>query len=150
MSMSTATASWTTTETDPQRKAILAAADRLLTGTPHYSSGNLSVVQLAVEAQVKYWVVAQRHTDLRDHFQALVQAAKRTPGAAQQASTQQDRLREERDQLRRHCAGLEQLVQTYAVVINELSIENQAFRDQLRTPSATVTPLRRRRGANPR
>jgi hypothetical protein len=150
MSMSTATAAWTKTETDPQRNAILAAADRLLTGKPRYSTGNLSIVQLAVEAQVKYWVVAQRHTDLRDHFQALVQAAKRTPAAAHQASTQRDRLNEERDQLRRHCAGLEQLIQTYAIVINELSIENQALRDQLATPSATVTPLQRRRGTNPR
>lgn len=148
--MSTATASWTTSETDPQRKEILAAADRLLAGTPRYSSGNLSVVQLAVEARVKYWVVAQRHTDLRDHFQVLVRAAGRTRGAAHQTSTERDRLREERDQLRHHCAGLEELVRTYAVVVNELTIENQALRDQVRTPSATVTPLQRRRGANPR
>ena len=148
--MSTATASWTTSETDPQRKAILAAADRLLAGTPRYSTGNLSVVQLAIEAQVKYWVVAQRHTDLRDHFQALAQAIGRNPGAAHRASTEWDGLREERDQLRRHCAGLEELVRTYAVVINELSIENQALRDQVRTPSATVTPLQHRRGTSPR
>jgi hypothetical protein len=148
--MSTATASWTTPETDPQRKAILAAADRLLAGTPRYSSGNLSVVQLAVEAQVKYWVVAQRHTDLRDHFQTLVKAAGRTPGTAPRPSTERDRLHDERDKLRQHCAGLEELVRTYAVVINELAIENQALRDQLRAPSPTVTPLQRRRGANPR
>ncbi len=51
VSMSTATASWTTSETDPQRKAILVAADRLLAGTPRHSSGNLSVVQLAIEAR---------------------------------------------------------------------------------------------------
>jgi hypothetical protein len=150
MNMSTATASWTTSETDPQRKEILAAADRLLAGTPHYSSGNLSVVQLAVEAQVKYWVVAQRHTDLRDHFQALVRAAGRSPGAAHRASTERDRLREERDQLRQHCAGLEELVRTYAVIINELAIENQALRDQFRAPSATVTPLQRRQVTGPK
>jgi hypothetical protein len=143
--MSTATASWTTSETDPQRKAILAAADRLLAGTPRHSSGNLSVVQLAVEAQVKYWVVAQRHTDLRDHFQVLARAAGRADNPAHGTSTDQDRLREERDQLRQHCSGLEELIRTYAVVINELSIENQALRDQPRTPSATVTPLQRRR-----
>ena len=144
--MPAATASWTTSETDPQRKAILAAADRLLAGTARYSSGNLSVVQLAIEAQVKYWVVAQRHTDLRDHFQALVRANGRSPGATQRTDAERDQLREERDRLRQHCAGLEQLVQTYAAVINELAIENQALRDQLRTPSATVTPLQRRRG----
>jgi hypothetical protein len=150
MTMSTAAASWTVPETDPQRKAILAAADRLLAGTPRYSSGNLSVVQLAIEAQVKYWVVAQRHTDLRDHFQALVQAAGPARGTARQANMERHRLREERNQLRQHCAGLEQLVRTYAVVINELAIENQALRDQLRAPSATVTPLQRRQGPGPK
>jgi hypothetical protein len=147
--MPTATASWTATETDPQRKAILAAADRLLTGAPRYSSGNLSVVQLAVEAQVKYWVVAQRHTDLRDHFQALVRTAGPTPSAARLTNTEHHGLREERDRLRQHCVGLEQLVQTYAVVINELAIENQALRDQLKTPSRTVTPLPIRRPTQP-
>lgn len=143
MSMPTATASWTTPETDPQRKAILAAADRLLAGTPRYSSGNLSVVQLAVEAQVKYWVVAQRHTDLRNHFQALVQAIGHGCGTARRASAEPDRLREERDRLRQHCAGLEELVRTYAAVINELALENRALRDQA-TPRGNVTPLPRR------
>jgi hypothetical protein len=142
--MSTATASWKTTETDPQRKAILAAADRLLAGKPRYSTGNLSVVQLAVEAQVKYWVVAQRHTDLRDHFQALARAAGAKRGAVRGTTTEY-RIREERDRLRRHCAGLEELLRTYATVINELAMENQALRNQLRAPSPTVTPLQRRR-----
>jgi hypothetical protein len=99
---------------------------------------------------VKYWVVAQRHTDLRDHFQALVRAAGRTRGTAHRASTERDRLREERDQLRQHCAGLEEPVRTYAVLINELAIENQALRDQLRAPSATVTPLQRRQRSGPK
>jgi hypothetical protein len=144
--MTIASASWTTPETDPQRVAILAAADRLLAGTPRHSTGNLSVVQLAVEAQVKYWLVAQRHTDLRDHFQALArtvrEAAHRTPATARSAD---NRVRDQRDQLRRHCAGLEQLLHIYATVINELAIENQALRDQLSSPTATVTPLRRPR-----
>ncbi|MGI5519887.1 hypothetical protein ACQEUX_02890 [Micromonospora sp. CA-259024] len=141
--MSTASESWTTIETDPQRTAILDAADRLLAGTSLHSTGNLSVVQLAIEAQVKYWVVAQRHPDLRNHFQVLAQAARQ--GAVPPTSADRNRLGEERDQLAQHCAGLEQLIQTYAVVINELATENEALRDQLRTPSATVTPLRRRR-----
>ena len=144
MSMSTATDSWATTETDPQRTAILAAADRLLAGTPLHSTGNLSVVQLAIEAQVKYWVVAQRHTDLRDHFQALARAARHPQGGAPPTSADPNRLRKERDQLAQHCTGLEQLIQTYAAVINELATENQALRDQVRKPSASVIPLRRR------
>lgn len=72
----TASASWQNHETDAQRIAILAAADRLLSGKPMRSTGNLSIVQLAKEAKVKYWVVAQKHTDLRDHFQRLAVPAR--------------------------------------------------------------------------
>lgn len=77
----TATTSWRTEEADPQRVGILAAADRMLSGKPQRCSGNLSVSQLAVEADVKYWVIAQKHTDLRDHFQRLAVAARRAAHA---------------------------------------------------------------------
>jgi hypothetical protein len=58
MIMKPATRSWPHRESEPHRVAILAAADRLLTGAPDRSTGNLSVVQLAIEADIKYWVVA--------------------------------------------------------------------------------------------
>ena len=51
--------------------------------------------------------------------------------------------------LARHCAGLEELVRTYAAVINELATENEALRDQLGKPSASVRPLPRRLGPSP-
>lgn len=96
--------------------------------------------------RVKYWVVAQRHTDLRDHFQQLAASA-RTDGAAFH-STSEDRkeLKAERDRLRQHCDDLEQVVHTYATIINELSLENQALHTQLAQPASNVTPLRSRRG----
>lgn len=49
------------------------------------------------------------------------------------------------ERLANHCAGLEQLVATYAQVINELSAENQALRRQLNGKPGTVTPFRRSR-----
>lgn len=136
--MGIAANAWPTTETDPQRAAILAAADRLLAGTPRRSTGNLSVVQLAVEADLKYWIVAQKHTDLRDHFQRLAYAARTSP----EAPNANDELEARYSELRQHCAGLEALLQTYATVINELARENQALREQ--QSGAIVTPLRPR------
>jgi hypothetical protein len=112
--METATNAWPAQEIDPQRIALLAAADRLLAGTPRRSTGNLSVVQLAVEADVKYWVVAQRHTDLRDHFQNLARAAGNIPAAFRKTIDAHDQLKAERVRLRGHCEGLEQIVRTYA------------------------------------
>ena len=139
--MGAASDAWPAQEQDPQRLAILAAADRLLAGTPRKSTGNLSVVQLAAEASVKYWVVAQRHTDLRDHFQKLARAANNTPVAFRKTLEARDHLKVERDRLRQHCDGLEQIIQTYAMIINELTLENEALRRQLAEPRGTVTPL---------
>jgi hypothetical protein len=136
--MGIATNAWSTQEADPQRIAILDAADRLLAGTPRRSTGKLSVVQLAIEADLKYWILVQKHTDLRDHFQRLTITARRAPSEPSADSQMETKYRE----LRQHCAGLEALLQRYAMVINELARENQALRQQ--HAPATVTPLQRR------
>lgn len=143
--MGTATETWPLEETDRQRRAILAAADRLLAGTPRKSSGNLSTVQLAVEAGVKYWIVAQKHTDLRDHFQQLAGEARNTPAAVRKAQDAHEKLKQDHAELRRHCTGLEELVQTYAHAINELARENQQLKDSLKGSPDNVRPLTRSR-----
>lgn len=140
--MKSATTAWPTTETDPERVAILDAADRLLAGTPLRSAGNLSVVQLAIEAEVKYWVVAQKHPDLRDHFQQLARHARRTAAEFRDNHDPFIQLQRDHQALKKHCAGLEQLLRTYAQVISELTLENTILRKQAASPSATVTPLR--------
>jgi hypothetical protein len=121
----TATASWPTAETDPQRVGILAASDRMLSGKPQRCNGNLSVSQLAVEANVKYWVVAQKHTDLRDHFQRLAVAARRAAAAHDYDNDPIVKLRRRNAELTEHCQSLERLVQQYAIIINELTLENE-------------------------
>lgn len=121
----TATTSWPTEEIDPQRVSILAAADRMLSGKPQRCSGNLSVSQLAVEANVKYWVVAQKHTDLRDHFQRLAAAARRAAAAHDNDHDPIVKLQRNNAALSDHCQSLERLVQQYAIIINELTLENE-------------------------
>lgn len=111
-------------------------------GKPIRSTGNLSVLQLAAEANVKYWIVAQKHTDLRDHFQRLSVPAKRA------ATTIRDhdelaRLRRDHADLKTHCDGLEQLLEDYAVIIQEVTLENAALREQA-SSSSTISPLRSR------
>jgi hypothetical protein len=147
--MKSATSAWSTRETDPQRIAILDAADRLLAGTPRRSTGNLSVVQLAAEADVRYWVVAQKHPDLRDHFQRLAAQHRRTTSEFRENHDAFVRLQREHLDLKRHCAGLEELIHSYACVINELSLENHALREQTGGSQATLTPLRSRRSVEP-
>lgn len=148
--MKPATTSWGATETDPQRCEILAAADRLLAGRPIRSTGNLSVVQLAAEANVKYWVVAQKHTDLRDHFQRLTVPA-RHAAATIRNDDELARLRRDHADLKFHCDGLQQLLADYAVIIQELTLENAALRAQT-SPTSTISPVRssrRQQSVNP-
>jgi hypothetical protein len=70
--------------TDRQRSQIHAAMDRLLAGTPLRSDGALTVVPLAVEADVKRHVLTHRHTDLKEEFYARVKAQGHVPASEQE------------------------------------------------------------------
>ncbi|WP_426368613.1 hypothetical protein [Streptomyces sp. E-08] len=53
-----------TAEQDPPQELCLklrAAADRLLAGTPLHSSGKLTILDLAEEAQVKRWLLTHKY-----------------------------------------------------------------------------------------
>ncbi|MFD3504744.1 hypothetical protein [Streptomyces sp. NPDC058678] len=51
-----------------ERDRIRAAMQRILTGRPEHSNGALTVVALALEAQVPRNALTQRHPDLRNEF----------------------------------------------------------------------------------
>lgn len=136
-----ATASWPQKESDPERLALLAAADRLLIGAPSQSTGNLSVVQLAKEAGVKYWVVVQKHTDLRDHFQQLAAHARNMKAAYANSFDETASLKQENTNLRARCADLERLVQKCATVINELSLEIESLHAETAKKRQTVRSI---------
>lgn len=138
--MGPATNAWPHTETNPHRQALLAAADRILSGTPRRSTGRPSIVQLAIEADVKYWIIAQKHTDLRDHFQQLV-AKPTTTGTENQPDDPHTQLVRQHNELRRRCQHLERLIDLYATAANELALENQALREQAANRPGTITPL---------
>ena len=110
-------------------------------------SGNLSVSQLAVEADVKYWVIAQKHTDLRDHFQRLAVAARRAAHAHDDDNDPIVKLRQKNAELTDHCQSLERLVQQYAVIINELTLENEQLL-KAGSPDINVASMHSRRTVN--
>lgn len=74
--------------------------------------------------------MAQKHTDLRDHFQQLAAQDRRATATGSQSLDPFAQLQREHQELKQHCNRLEDLVRTYAVVINELSLENEVIRDQ--------------------
>jgi hypothetical protein len=117
-------------ETDPIRRAIVAAMNRLLAGTPQRSNGKLNVSQLAIEAAVKRWHLTHQHPDLKDLFQAQVakQESKRATHL-RSADAFEDLQRKHADLLE-HCRILEARLQTYATAVNLLAMENAALRDE--------------------
>ncbi len=114
-------------ETDPIRRAIIAAMNRLLAGTPHRSNGRLNVCQLAIEADVKRWHLTHQHPDLKDLFQAQVAKQESRRSAHLRSADTFEDLQRKHAELQEHCRFLEARLQTYATVLNLLAIENAAL-----------------------
>ena len=122
------------TSEHPERAAIQAAADRLLAGTPLRSTGKLTIVQLAAEANVKRWLLTHKHRDLAEQFQARVRAAGSDPPPIADLKAQISKLTEDNARLRADNAEHKAVTSYYAHIINELSAELDqvtAERDQL-------------------
>jgi DNA repair exonuclease SbcCD ATPase subunit len=119
---------------DLQRAAIQTAADRLLAGTPLRSTGELTVVQLAAEAGMKRWLLTHKHRDLAEQFQARVKAVDGDPPSVRKLKARVQELQEALTRLRAEQAERQALLECYAHVINELSIDYEqvkAERDNL-------------------
>lgn len=124
-----------------ERNRILAAMDRILTGTPDRSNGALTVVALALEADVPRNALTQRHADLKTRFYDRV----RERGAT---SDDEIRLRATITALKKTIAGknaelarLRADVPALVRVVNHLTLENRQLRDALTHPEPTVVPF---------
>jgi hypothetical protein len=131
-------------ETDLVRRRILAAADRLLAGTPLRSTGRLSVSQLAIEAGVARWHLTHQHLDLKEQFQARVKNAEHTPAAFTRRLSEFENLKAVHAKLVTHCTELEERLQVYATVINVLSLEKEAANRTARVADIHAPRLRDR------
>jgi septal ring factor EnvC (AmiA/AmiB activator) len=118
-----------TTPAPGDRERIRAAMDRILAGTPQRSNGALTVVALAIEADVPRNALTQRHTDLKNEFYQRV----RERGAP---SEDEARLRATIARLKKTIEGKnKELAQLRADVpalvraVSQLTLENQQLRD---------------------
>lgn len=113
----------TATETDPVRKKIVAAMDRLMAGKPLRSTGRLNVSQLAVEAGIARWHLTHQHIDLKEMFQAHIRNEGTTPAPYRGTAAAFDDLQQAHRALQAHCTELEQKITLYANVIQLLTTE---------------------------
>ncbi|WP_326812334.1 Atg14 domain-containing protein [Streptomyces scopuliridis] len=124
-----------------ERERIRVAMDRILGGTPQASSGALTVVALAQEADVPRNALTQRHLDLKNEFYARVKERGETPDVEVRLRKTIVQLKktignknEELDQLR---ADVPALVRT----VNQLALENQQLRQELAQRTSNVVAL---------
>lgn len=148
-----------TAEPDPPEELcakLRAAADRLLAGTPLRSSGKLTILDLATEAQVKRWLLTHKYpAKLMAKYQAEFKAARHKSEPVKKAEAEIGKLREELAKVRREKRELALLVGTYAVMIEQLAGERAeaiAERDEalaardaaLGVTTLPITPPRQR------
>jgi seryl-tRNA synthetase len=138
-----------TTPAPGERERIRAAMDRILAGAPERSNGALTVVALAIEAEVPRNALTQRHTDLKNEFYKRVKDA----GADNEDEV---RLRATITKLRQTIAGKNrELAQLRADVpalvraVSQLTLENQQLRDA-RAAGGSVIPFPGPMPARPR
>ncbi|MCX3059652.1 hypothetical protein [Streptomyces beihaiensis] len=110
-----------TAAADSTRDAIRAAADRLLEGTPLRSTGELTVVQLAAEADVKRWLLTHKHRDLAEQFQARARALAGDSPPVAELKKRISELEDANARLKAADAERQELTDFYTQVINELS-----------------------------
>jgi len=125
-----------------ERAQIEAAMDRLLAGVPLRSGGSLTIVSLAVEADVRRHVLTHKHTDLKDRFYARVKAQDTVPASETALREQVADLRRKLDDMRGERDEYKQAAQALARALNVLTIENDTFRSQAGRLSQRPWPAR--------
>ncbi|MFJ2663800.1 hypothetical protein ACIO14_05575 [Nocardia fluminea] len=124
-----------------ERERIRAAMNRILDGMPNRSNGALTIVALALEAEVPRNALTQRHTDLKNEFYA--RAAER--GGTSELETQLRaviaKLKKTIENKNTELAQLRRDVPALVRVVNQLTLENQELREALSNPHAVVVPF---------
>ncbi|MFH7340670.1 hypothetical protein [Streptomyces sp. KHY 26] len=115
---------------------------RILTGTSEYSNGALTIVALAIEAQVPRNALTQRHPDLRNEFYAHVRERGAVPDAETRLRSTIVKLKETIANKNEELARLREDVPALVRALSQLTAENEALRQQLQLPTPNVIPLR--------
>jgi hypothetical protein len=114
-----------------ERDAITAAMQRLLTGKPLHSTGELTIVALAAEARVKRNKLTHKYTDLKDLFYAEVKARGGIPAGEAKLRKEIADLKARVEALRDERDAYRTASEIYARAINVLTIENDQLREEL-------------------
>jgi chromosome segregation ATPase len=127
-----------------ERARIRAATDRILAGTPERSNGALTVVALALEADVARNALTQRHTDLKDAFYQRIRERGAVNGDEARLRATIAKLRQTVASKNRELAQLRADVPALVRAVSQLTLELQEARAEV-TALGNVTRLDSRR-----
>lgn len=128
-----------------ERARIRTAMDRILAGTPEHSNGALTVVALAIEADVPRNALTQRHTDLKDEFYQRIRERGADNGDEARLRATIAKLRQTIANKNKELAQLRADVPALVRAVSTLTMELQEARDEI-TALGNVTRLDSRRG----
>ncbi len=125
-----------------ERERIREAIQRILDGVPQRSNGALTVVALALEADVPRNALTQRHPDLKNEFYKLAGERGATPETEARLRATIAKLKKTIANKNTELSQLRADVPTLIRVVNQLTIENHQLKEALANPYGTVTALR--------
>jgi septal ring factor EnvC (AmiA/AmiB activator) len=132
-----------------ERDRIRAAMQRILDGVPQRSNGALTVVALALEADVPRNALTQRHPDLKNEFYELVSARGATPEIEARLRATIGKLKKTIANKNRELAQFKTDFPALLRAVNQLTLENQQLREALANPHGTVIPFPRTNNLGP-
>jgi predicted nuclease with TOPRIM domain len=124
-----------------ERDRIRAVMKRILAGTPQNSSGALTIVALAHEADVPRNALTQRHLDLKNKFYEHGKEKGAPSDVEVRLRAQVAKLKQTIANKNRELAQLRQDVPALIRAVHQLTLENQGLREQLALPQPTILPL---------
>ncbi|MEU1090083.1 hypothetical protein ABZ401_25235 [Streptomyces sp. NPDC005892] len=113
-----------------ERDRIRAAMDRILSGHPKHTNGALTIVALALEAQVPRNALTQRHPDLKNEFYGQVRARGQTPDSEKRLRQQVRRLKELRAADAEEITRLKADVEALVGALHQSTVENRVLHQQ--------------------
>jgi septal ring factor EnvC (AmiA/AmiB activator) len=133
-----------------ERDQILAAMDRILEGTHERSNVALTIVALAIEADVPRNALTQRHTDLKGEFYHRIKERGADNGDEARLRATIAKLRQTIAAKNKELAQIRADVPALVRVINQLTLENQQLRSMRSGADGNVVPFPGRKPARPR
>ncbi|MFZ4161524.1 hypothetical protein ACOZDE_24345 [Streptomyces griseoincarnatus] len=114
-----------------ERDRIRAAMDRILGGIPQRSNGALTIVALAMEADVPRNALTQRHLDLKNDFYEKVRARGEMPDSEKRLRRQLVKSKELRAEALKEIERLKADNEALVGALHQVVMENRQLRLQL-------------------